>query len=203
MADVDLTYVNAALTRTGNDPIASLTDEGKAAEIANANYQVTVLSVLAGYPWRWATKTKVLEAIDGDPDPPWLFAYERPSDLKHLRNITVDGANIDYEVQGEKILCNVDTSYEVLATYIWNKPEAEWPPEFGEYITIRMEELFLRGIGERYDQADKRARAGLLQFATAKTTDAKRRAPRDPTVSTTLRARLGTTPPTPTPLTWR
>jgi hypothetical protein len=188
---INLDFVNAALTRTGNASITTLNDGSSGGNIAGANYDLIVATALTGYPWRWATKTGTLAAITGDPDPPWLYAYELPTDLLFLRVVTVSGSPIDYEQQFNKLLCNYDTSSDVIAKYTWNVPESYWPADFAEAITQQLEALFLRGVGERYEEAEARAKIAARTLQAAKTADSKKAAPRDPWVSGTLAARTG------------
>jgi hypothetical protein len=185
---LDLTFVNAALTLTGNDAITEF-DGSPGGQIAERNYANLVRSALSSYPWRWASKTATLNMIAGEVDEPWLYGYQLPGDLKHLSVVTVNGAPIDYEVQGSVLLCNIDTGADVIAKYIWAVPEGSWPPEFGEYITMRLEAMFLRGIGERFREAEARESAAQRKLAECRNIDSKRRTSRNPMTSPTLAAR--------------
>lgn len=198
----DLSLINAALTRTGSDAITSLDDDKAEAKIAKKNYDQLVLGVLSGYPWRWATKTATLTLLSDTPALPWTYAYQLPSDARHLRVVMVDGYPIDYEQQFNKLLCDFGSDSTLTAKYIWSAPEAYWPPEFAEYIIQRLEALFLRGVGERYEEADTREKSALRQLSTAKLVDSRRRAPHDPWNSPTLAAR-GAAPVTSRTLPWR
>jgi hypothetical protein len=100
-----LDHINAAATRTGNDPVTELNDGTPVGNTAGANYHQIVRAALTVFPWRWATKTATLVAITGDPDPPWLYAYQLPSDLLKLRAVAVEGQPIKYERQSGKLLC--------------------------------------------------------------------------------------------------
>lgn len=187
----DLSILNAALTRTGSEAITSLDDDVAEAKVAAKNYDPIVLDALSSYPWRWATKTQALGLLSDTPNPPWRYAYQLPSDAKHLRTVTVDGMPIEYEQQLNKLLCDYGSDATVIAKYIWLPPEDYWPPEFAEYMTQRFEVLFLRSIGERYSEAEARQKDMLRQFAIARSTDSKRTAPSDPTSSPTLISRSG------------
>lgn len=191
---LDLTLINAALTRTGNDPITALDDGTPGGNIAGANYAQLVKALLTQYPWRWATKTATLTAIDGDPDLPWSTAYQLPSDLLFLRVVTVDGYPIDYEAQFNKLLCDWTTSSDVVAKYTWRVPENYWPAIFAEAVTQFLEALFLRGIGERYDQAEAREAHAARTLSAAKLQDAQRSSSRNPVTSPTLAARGAVAP---------
>jgi hypothetical protein len=192
----DLSIINAAATRTGNLPVtAILTDGGPVAQIALNNYEESVKTELALYPWKRATKIEQLDRIDpdvhGDPPEPWTAAYQLPPDLVEIRTVKVLGYPINYEVHGDKILCDADEASEVILHYIWRAPESDWPPWFREGMIRRWEAILLRGVGERYSQADERDKAAAESFARARNRDSQAQTPRDPTVSPLLRARTG------------
>lgn len=188
---LNLDIVNSALTRTGNEPITEFNDGTSGSNIAGANYAQIVKAALTGYPWRWATRTATLAAINGTPDPPWLYAYQIPAGTLKLRVVTVYGLPIDYERQFDKLLCDYDTSVDVIAKTTWNVPESYWPATFAEAITQHLEALFLRGIGERYAEADARQKDAFRTLQAAKTEDAQNNSTRNPVRSRTLEARGG------------
>jgi hypothetical protein len=201
----NLTVINAAATRTGNEPVTALsTDGGPVAAIALNNYEDLVKAELSLYPWKRATKITQMERIDadvmGDPPPPRSAAYQLPNDLIDIRTVKVAGCVINYEVHGDKILCDAGESDEVILHYVWRVPEVDWPPWFREGVTRRMEAVFLRGVGERYREAQARDEKAEEQFALAKNRDSQSQTPRDPAVSPTLAARSGTTVLVPTRL---
>lgn len=196
MAINDLTVINSAATRTGNDPVTTLATDGTpVAQIALNNYEDAVKTELALYPWKRATKIVQMDRIDadamGDPPEPWTAAYQLPSDLIEIRTVKVGGYPINYEVHSDKILCDADEADEVILHYIWRVAESDWPPWFREGMIRRLEAMFLRGIGERYNQADERDKAAGESFARARNRDSQAQTPRDPTVSPTLAARSG------------
>lgn len=195
-----LTFINAALTRTGN-PVLTQIDGSAGGIIAGANYDPLVKTALTSHPWRFATKTQALTQIDGEPDPPWLYAYQLPGDVLNLRVVTVDGVPIEYEQQFNKLLCDWSSDSDVIAKYTWNVPEAYWPGTFSEAITQYLEAMFLRGIGERHAEAKDREAAARATMQLAKLEDSRRASPRDPFTSPTLQARVGTT--TSNALPWR
>lgn len=191
--NVDLTYINAALTRTGSSTLTSLTGTSPGAVIAAQNYETKVKALLAEYPWKAAKKTVLLSAYDGDlegvPAEPWTNGYQKPTDLVEIHTIKNAGSPIDYAIMGDAILANYDTTAELLCHYAWRVPETWWPAWFAEGVTQMMEAMFLRGIGERYDEAEAREKSAMRQFQTAKTRDAQQQPGSDPHVYGTLAAR--------------
>jgi hypothetical protein len=196
MNSEDLSLVNAALTRTGDDPISSFTDADRiAATIADLNYEFIVKSELARSRMKLPTKTQQLSLIDademGDPPAPWLYAYTLPTDLVVLHTIKVFGMPVKYEQAGKIIFCDQDETVEVVAHYSWRIPADWFSPEFAEGIIRRMEAVFCRGVGERHKEAAARDAAADEIFAQARTRDAQSQTPRDPVLTPTLSARGG------------
>lgn len=192
----DLTVINAAATRTGSDPITTLATDGTpVAKIALNNYEDSVKAELALYPWKRATKIGQLDRIDpntmGEPPEPWTAAYQLPTDLVDIRTVKVAGSPINYEVHGDKILCDALESDNVIMHYVWRVPESQWPPWFREGMIRRWEAILLRGVGERHNEADERDKAAADSFALARNRDSQSQTPRDPMISPTLRARIG------------
>lgn len=191
----DLSVINAAAGRTGNDPVTSLTQGSLVANIANSNYEDSVKVELSLYPWKRATKIASLNRLDPDlmgavPEP-WTASYQLPVDLIDIRTAVVAGIPIRYEVHGDKILCDAATSDDVVLHYIWRVPEADWPPWFREGMTLRWEAILLRGVGERYREAEARDKTAHDHFAKARTRDSQSQTARNPYSSPTLRARGG------------
>jgi hypothetical protein len=191
----DLDICSAALTRTGSDPITSFSGTTAGAKIAAQNYEIIVKSEMARHPWKRSSKIAVLNRLDpateGTPPEPWTAAYQLPDDLVEIRALRVGGANIDYEVHGDTVLCDASAADDVILLYVWRQAEAFWPPWFVEGITRRLEAVFLRGIGERYREAAARDQAADEQFASARHRDSQSQTPRPVNVSTTLAARRG------------
>lgn len=192
----DLSVINAALTRTGENPISALNGLSTSQIIASQNYETIVEAHLSIYPWKRASKIAQLSRLDpdeeGEPPEPWTAAYQLPSDLTEIRTVKVGGQPIPYEVHGDTILCDAEETDEVILHYVWRAAEADWPAWFREGMVRRMEAVFLRGIGERYREALERDKSADDWFAQAKNRDAQSQTPRNPVASTTLAARRGT-----------
>jgi hypothetical protein len=126
----DLSIINAAAGRTGNGTVTSLTTGGIVADIAKSSYEDSVKAALSEYPWKRASKTKLLTLLDadvmGDPPSPWTSAYQLPDDFIEIRTVKVGGYPIHYEVHADKILCDAESSDDVILHYIWRVPEADW-----------------------------------------------------------------------------
>lgn len=192
---VDFSIINAAATRTGNDPITALDEGSIVANVATNSYEEVVASELSLYPWKRASKTATLNRLDpdvhGDPAEPWTAAYALPSDFIDVRTVMVGGSTISYAVSGDTILTDASEDDVVVLHYIWRVDEVEWPPWFREGVIRRMEAMFLRAVGERYREAQARDEAADEQFQKARNRDSQSVPGRSPVGSPLLRARGG------------
>jgi hypothetical protein len=190
-----LPLVNAALTRTGNQTITSfeqIQTGSTEAAIAAANYDDIVNAALGSHPWKFCTRHFALNKVDATPDPPWQFAYERPADLLFLRMVEQVGQPVRYELMSDMILCNHDNiETPLIAEYTYRPAEPFWPKPFTLAIIIALEPIFLRAIGERYDQADNREKAAAAALANARLRDSMHKLADNPVQSPLLSARRG------------
>jgi hypothetical protein len=196
----DFSVINAALTRIGEPPITSLTGasvggQNRQSELRNGGRGPPV-----GLPVETGLKDRATGRLDpdeeGDPPEPWTAAYQLPTDLTEIRTVKVAGMAIAYEVHGDKVLCDAAEDDDVILHYVWRAAEADWPAWFREGITRTLEGVFLRGIGERYREAQARDEAAEDWWRVAKNRDAQSRR-RAPVGSPTLRARAGSVATTP------
>jgi hypothetical protein len=88
-------------------------------------------------------------------------------------------------------LTALQTGMLVTATYTWAVPEANWPDYFAEAMRVRLEALFMRGIGERYKEADDRDKTADLKFLVARRLDSQTTPGKMPFARPILAARRG------------
>lgn len=158
----DLSLINAALTRTGNDPITSLSDGTTESVVAAQNYAEIVGQMLGDYPWRFCTTQQALNLLVERPPEPYLYSFQLPNDVLLLRDLRQCGEPIEYQQVGQTVQTRTKPSdadpvgTAIVATVTFLKPEASWPHYFRKIVVIKLEALFLRAIGERYAEADAR-----------------------------------------------
>jgi hypothetical protein len=183
--------INAALTRTGDDPITSLDEGSPQAAVASANYDDIVNGFLSSCPWKFASKTMQLVQLDVVVDPPWLFAYERPADVLALRVVECNGHPIDWELRADVILTNYGPEQPVIAKFTYRADEVYWPKYFRLAVIATLEPLFLRAIGERYSEAEARDKKAIGLQAMARNRDTQSQTARNPWQPKILAARGG------------
>lgn len=194
MASPDLRFINAALTRAAFEAISELPGTTAEGAVAHENYEKVVVAELTSYPWKWASTHRKLNYLGALTNSAWLYHFQLPTDLLHIRNVEVEGIGIEYERMGDKLLCNVDDTVDVILKATWRVPEAQWPGWFGLYITYRMEAIFLRSPAGQYEEAEARDAAAAEQLAIARTEDSKTATPVDPRRFPTIEARYGCRP---------
>ena len=108
----ELNIINAGLVMLGELPIASLSDNRKAARLATLRYPQARDAVLRAHPWNSATKRHT-ESATVLPAPAfgWTNAFALPADF--LRLIRMKDHSQDYVLEDGRILSN-DSSVSFL-----------------------------------------------------------------------------------------
>ena len=87
----EIEICNLALSRIGQtQPIASFTEQSKAAEVCAQAYEFCRDLVLQDHMWPFATSWKVLAQMT-DPPTNWGFRYSYPADCLDLRYLVIPG----------------------------------------------------------------------------------------------------------------
>lgn len=169
-------YVNAAATRTGNEPITSF-DEGSAESIVAANnYELIVEEELSSFPYSWAKTDKDLNRLEATPIDGWAYVFQLPPDLIKIIRCHVNGVSVPYKRKGDKVY--TDEEYTTLE-YTYRVEEEEWSADFREKIITRMEALFLRALSEDYDKAEAREDRSEDKGKIVKSQDSQNQTPKD------------------------
>ncbi len=105
---------NIALVNLGEDTIASLSDDVKAARLINRRYAPIRDAVLRAHPWNCALARAQLAS--GDPAPLWgpAACFQLPADC--LRVLRLDDRSVAWKVEGRKILASAPAPLNILYT---------------------------------------------------------------------------------------
>lgn len=132
----NVTICNSALFLIGGEPITDLTEETKRAKLCNARYDMLKKKLLAGHPWNFATKRVELARLVAAPEFEWLYQFQLPSDCLRVLSIQDnDDGEIEYEVEGSKLLCD-ETVIKI--KYIADVNEGEMSPHFVEALAHQL-----------------------------------------------------------------
>ena len=99
---------NKALDNIGYGPINSLTDNTKAASLANRLWPLVRDEVLRAHTWNFAVKRATTAPDSAAPDWGYTYQHTLPTDLLRLVEI-LNMHEDDYQVEGRKILADSDT----------------------------------------------------------------------------------------------
>ncbi|WP_374382936.1 hypothetical protein [Dongia sp.] len=181
---------NRALDLLGADPITSLEDGSKAANLCQRNFEPSADSVLRLYPWNAALRRARLPALAETPAWGYRYQYQLPQGPEPafcLRLLEVD-SDADYRVEGRRILCDSAAPLDIL--YIGRIVDAaNYDPLLAEAVAAKLAVQLAGNLTEsaaRIEAARDYLRAVL---AEAKATDAQEGSSGDLVVDAWLVAR--------------
>ena len=127
---------NSALTKIGADRISSITENVKAARLANELWSKVRDEVLRAHPWNFAIKRSTLTPNSTTPDSEYDYTYDLPSDLLKVLS-TPEDLKLDFVVEGRTIL--TDEPEELPIRYIYrNEDYSSWDSYFAEAFAWRL-----------------------------------------------------------------
>ncbi len=134
MAVTSVGICNSALVKMGASLISSLTETSREAQLCKALYETVRDETLRAHPWNFATQRKVIAPISEAPAFGYDYQYDIPNDC--LRVLPFEDTNVDYVVEGRKILSN-DSSLDLRYIYR-NTDESEWDTQFAEAFSWKL-----------------------------------------------------------------
>ncbi len=104
---------NRALQKLGADRITSLTEDTPVARECNACYEPLLEAELRAHPWNFAVKRAMLAADSDAPPFGYSLQYTLPVDFLRLLHNEEYGADLDYKIEGDKILCDMPSPLNI------------------------------------------------------------------------------------------
>lgn len=132
-----LDIINAALTKLGLEPIATLSDNTKRAKQADTNYERLKRKLLRQHPWNFAKKRIELTAdVGSSPVYGFNFQYSLPSDF--LRLLQIESSYEDHAIEGDKLFYNDGEKINI--QYVHDAAEAlfDTDPLFEDLLAITL-----------------------------------------------------------------
>ena len=152
-----------ALNLIGHGSIASFTDGGAGANIADALYETTYKDLLSQHRWRWAS-AKVGLSVNT-----WSYAYQLPANYIIATSIY---PSMDYEIYEDKLYTNSQT---VDLDYVYHAPEAEMPAYFQRVLEFMLASVFAIAITDNSSKAEEYRRMFDYNLRRARFTDSQAR----------------------------
>ena len=131
-----LKICNDALTLLGNNPIAALDENTKAARLCNQFYTSAVAATLRAYNWNCATARAELTADTEPPEFGFALRYALPGDC--LRVVAVSGNTHEWKIENGYILTN---SAVVQIIYIKRISASEMDVMLSEAVAVKLASL--------------------------------------------------------------
>ena len=139
MAISTVSICNRALDLLGADPITSLEDGSKAANLCLRNFEPSADSVLRLYPWNAALRRARLPALSDTPAWGYLYQYQLPQGPEPafcLRLLEIDNGS-DYRIEGRRILADYAAPLDIL--YIGRVTDtATFDPLLAEAVAVKL-----------------------------------------------------------------
>jgi len=168
---------NTALTLIGADEIISFDDDTNEARVSARLYTSTVNDVASRYPWRFLVPQVQLSRESATPDLKWDAAYQIPAGTDLIRGVFVQDVPIDFDRNGDLILCNAAEADVVMAemTVPAHGSEEDWPGYFTTVIELELAAALAVPIGDRIELSDFYTKKANAHFSLARTADAQGR----------------------------
>lgn len=139
MAISTVSICNRALDLLGADPITSLEDGSKAANLCQRNFEPSADSVLRLYPWNTALRRARLPALSEPPAWGYRYQYQLPQGPEPafcLRLLEIDNGS-DYRIEGRRVLADYAAPLDIL--YIGRVTDtATFDPLLAEAVAAKL-----------------------------------------------------------------
>lgn len=105
----EVEIINSSLNMLGATNIISRGEDSKSARVSNQRFDAVRDAVFRAHPWN-CLMTRINLAADSDtPAFDWSYQFTLPSDPFCLRVMRLDKLDIDFLVEGRKILCDEES----------------------------------------------------------------------------------------------
>lgn len=181
--------VGRASFNTGNGALVSLDDisDGDLALAIDLNYEGLVTSMLTQHAWKFARRTAVLDRLEITPEAPWTGVYNAPTGMLslHYVQITDTGQRVDHEERdlatGRAIaVLTGSVSDNLTAVFTYRTSEAVFPADFAKALQYRLEAVFLSGLAEQRQEAERREKLAEAIEQKARVRDQRSSTATDP-----------------------
>ena len=128
--------INSALNMLGATNIIARTEDTKSARVTNQRFDAVRDAVFRAHPWNCLVTRRALAADSDAPTFDWSYQFTLPTDPYCLRVMRLDYLDIDFRVEGRKILCDESTINLVYLSRV--EDPNEWDSLLNEAIAARL-----------------------------------------------------------------
>lgn len=177
-ANSDIDIAARALVLIGAEPITSFTSTSTEALVASNIYEDVVQTALCASRWRFATNQAVLNLLTATPTGRFATAHQLPNDLLMLHAVTVNSANIEYNVYGDKVFSDMSSGDVVVADYSFRAGEQDFPSYFTLSVEYALAAAFALAIARDEQLANMFEKKAAQLMQQAKTLDSQQQTTR-------------------------
>lgn len=160
----------------GAAPIASLSETSKGAILCANLYPLARKDLLRRHPWNCTVTRVLLAPLAGAPAYGWARWFAKPGDWLRTLDVGTPGNELDYEFEGNRILCNTES---LPFRYVADINEGRWDSHMVDVMVKRMTADLAYPITKSASVAQLKQQLYADALKTAKTTDGQENPPED------------------------
>lgn len=192
MATTDIDIASRALVLIGANPITSFTDGSREAVVASNLYDEITRGEMSSYPWRFlTTQERMNREVEAPVGEEWDASYTVPISSLRILSVKVNGRPISFDTFLKSVYTNSSTNDIVIAEYVKDVSEDDWPHFFRNYIVFRMASVFASSLGRDGDLTTAMAEQAEILKRTARTSDSQGRTTKRLPLSRLVKVRFG------------
>lgn len=161
---------NLALTALGADALTSMEEDNENARRLSVIYVPVVKDLLRAHPWNFALKRATLAQMSASPDFGYTYFYQLPSDCLKVVEIN-DQVDIDYVVEGRRILCDEETVELRYISYITDSNQ--YDSNFVSLLSARLQAEIAYAVTHSRTLAKDKWDEYIAKRNTARSSDAQ------------------------------
>tara|TARA_R100000734_G_C3291945_1_gene83671 strand:- start:209 stop:802 length:594 start_codon:yes stop_codon:yes gene_type:complete len=167
-----------ALILIGADPITSFDDSTNEALVASNMYEDIARSSLVNSRWRFSTNQVVMNRLTAAPTGRYDAAYQLPSGWLMTHTVTQNDNPIDYQIYGDKVFCDVDSTAVLVLDYTYRAEEQDWPSYFTVAVEYELATVFSVSLARDQQLAALMGQQAQFQMAKARNLDSQQQTTR-------------------------
>lgn len=133
-SEVDI--INSALNMIGASNIISRSEDSKSARVTNQRFDYVRDAVLRAHPWNCAVTRRSLAPDSETPAFDWSYQFTLPTDPYCLRVLRLDYLDVEFRVEGRKIVTDESTINLIYVARVTDTNE--WDQLLIEAIAARL-----------------------------------------------------------------
>jgi len=183
IANSGIDICSRALILIGANPITSFDDGSTESLVAVNMYEDVARASLVNSRWRFATNQATLNLLSAAPTGRYDKAYQLPSDMLMLHAVTVNDLLIEYQLYGDKVFADTNTTDVVVADYSFRALEQNWPSYFSIAVEYALAVVFATSIARDSTLAQLMQNQAANAMAKARSLDSQQQTSRKLTTS--------------------